>query len=335
MYHIVRPVDHDGWLDERTKGIGSSEAGTIMGVNHFETPLKLWSRKMGLTPPQKESIVLEAGHELEPAIAHWFASHTGSYVLPQSEGDWLAVDNDRPWRRVSPDRLFYWPGSPRGKDELCILEIKSTTKYITEDTIPAYWYWQVQYQMGVMGIRQAAIAWLSCSGGRFSFGYATVDFNQADFDRLIKQVDRFWNVNILQNVKPEKIVTSDDCIIRWNRANPNSSVGANEELISLVQRYNLAAERKKSAEDEQDQLSMAIKVVLQDNEVAVDGDGTVLVTWKNSSSTKFDATAFKEENPELYARYSRTTQSRTLSVKKPKPAQPAEAAPAGGLGLFN
>ena len=40
-YRVIRPATHQDWLDERKKGIGSSEAGTIMGVNLFDTPYKL------------------------------------------------------------------------------------------------------------------------------------------------------------------------------------------------------------------------------------------------------------------------------------------------------
>ena len=31
-YRVIRPATHEEWLDERKKGIGSSEAGTVMGV---------------------------------------------------------------------------------------------------------------------------------------------------------------------------------------------------------------------------------------------------------------------------------------------------------------
>ena len=50
-YRVIRPATHQEWLDERKKGIGSSEAGTVMGVNHFDTPYKLWRRKTGVDGP--------------------------------------------------------------------------------------------------------------------------------------------------------------------------------------------------------------------------------------------------------------------------------------------
>lgn len=64
-YVIVRPADHQGWLAERKKGIGSSEAGTIMGVNKFDTPYRLWRRKREIDPPVQTNEAMELGHHLE------------------------------------------------------------------------------------------------------------------------------------------------------------------------------------------------------------------------------------------------------------------------------
>ena len=54
-YRVIRPATHQEWLDERKKGIGSSEAGTVMGVNHFDTPYKLWRRKTGVDDQYRQA----------------------------------------------------------------------------------------------------------------------------------------------------------------------------------------------------------------------------------------------------------------------------------------
>lgn len=38
------------------------------------------------------------------------------------------------------------------------------------------------------------------------------------------------------------------------------------------------------------------------------------ITWKAVTSSRFDTTAFKRENPELSARYTRTTTSRRFTI---------------------
>ena len=71
-YTILKPATHEEWLEERSKGIGSSEVGTIMGVNHFDTPYRLWRRKVGIDGPVESNEAMEMGHLLEPAVAQRF-----------------------------------------------------------------------------------------------------------------------------------------------------------------------------------------------------------------------------------------------------------------------
>lgn len=38
------------------------------------------------------------------------------------------------------------------------------------------------------------------------------------------------------------------------------------------------------------------------------------ITWRSVKSTRFDTTAFKRENPELSARYTKTTTTRRFTI---------------------
>lgn len=62
---IIRPKSREEWLQLRSKGIGSSEVGTLVGVNPYETPYQLWRRKKGLDAPKAETFAMKAGHYLE------------------------------------------------------------------------------------------------------------------------------------------------------------------------------------------------------------------------------------------------------------------------------
>lgn len=35
-------MERDTWLQERSKGIGGSDVATVLGLNPYKTPLKLW-----------------------------------------------------------------------------------------------------------------------------------------------------------------------------------------------------------------------------------------------------------------------------------------------------
>ena len=43
-YKIIRLESREAWLQEREKGFGSSEATTLMGVNHHEDRYRLFMR---------------------------------------------------------------------------------------------------------------------------------------------------------------------------------------------------------------------------------------------------------------------------------------------------
>lgn len=76
-YRVIRPATHEEWLEERKRGIGSSDAGTIMGASPFQTPYGLYLLKTGRAEPVKESDAMFNGHILEPAVAEWFSGKTG------------------------------------------------------------------------------------------------------------------------------------------------------------------------------------------------------------------------------------------------------------------
>ena len=105
-YTIIRPKDRGEWLEYRKGGIGSSEVGTILGLNPYETPYQLWRKKKGIDAPQAETFAMKAGHYLEDAVSLFFADETGKQIIKASSGDWLIVNKEKSFMRVSPDRTF-------------------------------------------------------------------------------------------------------------------------------------------------------------------------------------------------------------------------------------
>ena len=210
-YRVIRPATHEEWLEERKRGIGSSDAGTIMGASPFQTPYGMYLLKTGRAEPVKESDAMFNGHILEPAVAEWFSGKTGSIVDITSEGDWMAVDTERDYLRVSPDRL-YWPkGTPAAEQTMRnarVLEIKSTSKTVDKDDLPDYWYCQIQYQMGIMGADAGTLCWITGSP-TLHFDYAEVPFNRPFFGALIERIDRFWNENIGKDIPPADTNAAD------------------------------------------------------------------------------------------------------------------------------
>ena len=170
---MIKPKDRAEWLEHRKYGIGSSEVASILGLNPYETPYQLWRRKKGLDKPKDETFAMKAGHYLEDAVTRFWADETGREVIKSSASDWLFVNKEKEYLRVSPDRTFWIPGMPKNNTNKGILECKTTQMQIDADDLPKHWFCQVQYQLGVSELQQGSLAWLSA--GR-EFGYRDITF---------------------------------------------------------------------------------------------------------------------------------------------------------------
>lgn len=320
-YHIVKPADHDGWLAERMKGIGSSDAGTLMGISPFSTPLKLWRQRMGIDPPTPESESMRNGHYLEPAVAEYFAGATGSVIDYSSEGDWMAVNNEKDYLRVSPDRLFWPEGAEHRMDNRLILEIKSTSKYVDPDSLPLYWVCQVQYQMGVMGVPIAAIAWIT-SNPRLQMGHTWIRFNPAFFKKLTEVIDKFWNENIIKRIEPEPI-TEEDMMLKWPTSVTDRNVTAEPADVNNCREYLRLTKEKEDLEVQLSAVTALIKKKIGDGEFLVSpdpetGHPVTIARFKSVNETVFDEKRFENEQPEEYLKYLRKHFDKNLFKEEDK-----------------
>ena len=314
-YRVIRPATHEEWLDERKKGIGSSEAGTIMGVNKFDTPYSLWRRKTGVDGPIPSNEAMELGHHMEPAVVTMFAARTGAQVRKDSAGDWIAADTKHDYLRVSPDRLYYEDGAKHTKKNLRILECKTTSVAVDPEDFPVYWYCQLQYQMGVMGVKKGAVAWIS-SYPRLNFGYKEFDFNPEFYKALVEAIEHFWLINVCGGIAPDDL-NSEDTLMKHPIATVGETVEADAELIDVYNNLKTISNEISALENSKSYLEDRIKIYMGDAETLVSPTGSVMAQWKNTKvSQKFNAKAFLEDDPAGYAKYLETTKpTRRFSVK--------------------
>jgi putative phage-type endonuclease len=167
MTTIIRPKDHAEWLQHRSFGIGSSEVATIVGLNPWESKYQLWRRKKGLDPAKEETFAMKAGHYLEDAVSRFWEDETGNHVIKSSAGDWIAVDTQSPWLRVSPDRTYFL-GRKRLTCNKGILECKTTNSFpvmkdLRTGSFPDRWYCQMMHYLAVTGKKKAYLAVLVAS----------------------------------------------------------------------------------------------------------------------------------------------------------------------------
>lgn len=314
---IIRPVSHEAWLQARNGGIGSSEVGTILGINPFETPYQLWRRKIGLDDPKEETFAMKAGHYLEDAVSLFYQDATGRKVIKRSAGDWIVRDKENPYLQVSPDRTFWInPEDRKTDDNKGILECKTTQMEIDPEAVPNHWFCQLQYQLGVSRLPMGSLAWLT--RGR-SFGTKDFTFDQ-DFFRMIKDaVEKFWFENIKKQIEPA-LVNVDDVLAKFPSHVQGKSIVANTEndLVNILGQIKILKTDISEMDERRSELEDSVKMIMGDAESVISPEYPLpLATWKkNKDSVTFDQKRFQAENPDLYKCYtSPKTGVRVFKIK--------------------
>lgn len=297
---IIRPKDRAEWLEHRKGGIGSSEAATILGLNPWETPYQLWRRKKGLDAPEDETFAMKAGRYLEEAVARFWADATGREIIKRSAADWLIVNNEREFLRVSPGRTFWIGGLPKYCENKGILECKTTQMSIDADDLPEHWFCQVQYLLGVSGLRQGSLAWL-CSGREF--GYRDIAFVPDFYGWMVGEVERFWVDNILGGAEPAA-ASAADVAAKYARHTEGKVIEASDEMLAACARLKEVRAEIAKAQAERARLETKIKIGLGDAG-AIGYGGRTLATWKASKErAKFNSRAFSQAHPALVQEFT-------------------------------
>jgi predicted phage-related endonuclease len=252
---------------------------------------------------------MKAGHYLEDAVSLFFADETGKQIIKASSGDWLIVNKEKSFMRVSPDRTFWIPGRPKSDRNKGILECKTTQADIDKDSLPMNWFSQLQYQLGVAELEEGALAWL-VSGREFDF--KDIYFDKEYFEFMTEEVERFWVDNILGNQEPA-LYDVDDVLLKNPRHVVGKAIEADESLIQDCATLKEVKEELSTLSEKKEELEERIKMTIGDAEalaVNVDdygkkkGNCTVLATWKAAKdSEKFNESLFATEHPDLYKEY--------------------------------
>lgn len=189
--------------------ITASKVPAILGISRFKSQYTLWHEMAGNVPPEELNKDRMAwGHIAEPSLAGWWLhKHPGAKLNPRRGGTFeLAYANDElsfP-NMATLDRRAYLPTAPRN-ERFHIVECKTAMTLDDwgrpgeEDSVPADYYAQVMFQMGVSGIHQASAVVLG------PFGKPEIHdvvFRQAEFDAIVdKLVD--WQASLEMGLAPD------------------------------------------------------------------------------------------------------------------------------------
>ena len=199
---IIIPKTHEEWLETRKRGLGASDAGTIIGVNAWKTDVQLWEEKTGIREPEDISNKpqVKLGHDEEPLIRELFALEN-----PQYE-----VRYESPYKMIANDKYSFIFATLDGElveretGRLGILEIKTTEIMRSEQwnewdgRIPQTYYAQICHQLNATGwdfaVLKARIRYRKDGELRVAERQYAIEREEAreDMNYILQQEIEFW-----------------------------------------------------------------------------------------------------------------------------------------------
>jgi len=284
------------WLRLRREGIGGSDALAVLGLDPWKNRMEVYLDKTGDPRAEREQTdAMEWGNYCESPIAEWFTYKTGIRVRRCG----LMRHVDRPWQRVSVDRLTADGG---------ILEIKNTNYHrrreweddegeIVADGAEA----QAQHAMAVTGLPHA---WFAAQVGGQPPVIRRIDRDEAFIADLTAVEEEFWALVEARTPPALEGRASADLIARLY---PEADDGKTAELsatdVALLREYRKELANENAAKARKDEIKALITAAMG-TASAASYEGETVARWaprKKTSVPKENIAVLREKYPDVAA----------------------------------
>lgn len=212
MLERISYPDRESWLAGRFQSIGASEAAAVIGQSPFMSNVELWRLKTGRDAPKDLSTNehVQYGNRLEGPLRNLFEAehpeltvvHHPFDVLYQTERPWLTATLDGELTEVATGR--------KGILEIKTADVSRSVQYAKwKNAIPQNYFVQIIHQFLATGYDFAYMyAQLRFSNGDSQIKGIRFDRKdyKADIDWLLPREEKFWNVNVLEDKRPNRIL---------------------------------------------------------------------------------------------------------------------------------
>ena len=299
---------------DRSKYIGGSDIGAILGLSRFRSPLQTWMEKTGREAGKSDSLALRFGSFAEEFVASEYSRSTGMKLL-YDESAFIHPEHSMFCAHI--DRLVMGDGLNSLPTK--ILECKTANSFsqgdwgiVGSDEVPLSYLCQVAWYQAITGIEQADLAVLF---GNSDFRIYEIARDKELEQMIIQKALFFWNEYILKDIPPP-VQSEADCHTLFSKGDPSKSVEAKAEIIELTKRLQILNSEIDSREIEGSHIKQSIMSEIGEAETLT-YQGKVLATWKAPKpSFRLDSKRLELEHPELASNYKFSVQnSRRLVIK--------------------
>lgn len=302
-------ISRSKWLEMRKHGIGGSDASAVCGLNRWRGPLDVYLDKVSKATEQADNEAMYWGRVMEPVLREEFAKRTG---LKTEAMPYLFSFKEYPFMLADID------GIVREEDgSVSLLELKTANGFAASDWengLPQEYYIQIQHYLAVCDLQKAYVAVLL--GGNH-FQYEEIPRDEETIRMIIAMEQNFWNNNILGMTPPAADATSGKALDGLYPESNGTSVILPSEADELVSQLEDIKKWEPRIKEEKAKLENQLKALMKDAECAKTPAG-YSIRWKSSTSSRLDTTKLKAEQPDLVAKYTKTSSYRRFTVTAPK-----------------
>jgi putative phage-type endonuclease len=299
---------------DRSKYIGGSDIGAILGLSKFRTPVEVWMEKTGKETKQLDSLPLRFGSFAEEFVASEYARATGFELLRDES---IYIHPTHSFMSAHIDRFVLGAGIDRPPTR--ILECKTANPFARgewgepgTDQVPMSYLCQCIWYMAITGIEQCDLAVL----------FGNSDFRIYEIERdlelealVIEKALDFWNEYVLKDTPPPA-QTEGDYQALFKKSDPSKTIEANLKTVELIRQLQSLGKQSSDVDEQITQIKQHIMNEMKEAEV-LSFQGTVIATWKAPKpSFRLDSKRLEQEEKEIFERFKMPVQnSRRLVIK--------------------
>lgn len=304
-------MTHTEWLEDRRKGIGGSDVGTILGLNKWKSPYQLWIEKTGQVElDESNSEPAYWGNVLEEVVAREFTERTSKKVRRRNQ---VFEHPLHPFLRANIDRDVV--------GENAILECKTANSFLTKEwdseNIPPSYLCQVQHYMNVLDRDYCYVAVLI--GGQ-KFIWKKIERDQELIDQITERLVEFWEVNVMKGIEPviDGSRSTSDYLNERFALEGQQEVALDETFNGLLNYRKQLKEDASIIETKIRETENQIKNELGKNDASIGIAKNFVVSWKNVSSSRLNKKKLIEkypqvaDDPEIY----QCSESKRMTIKE-------------------
>ena len=322
-------LNNQDFTTNRSKYLGGSDIGAILGFSKYRTALDVWLEKTGRETNEVDNLPVRFGSFAEEFVAREYASQTQYLLVHHPKGiahpiyPFMVGHIDRFVFHTSFDStmdsesLFNSDGSCAATH---LLECKTASPFnqfdwgdLGTDEVPMSYLVQCLWYLAITNLERCDVAVLF---GNSDFRIYEVYRDKELEELIINKAASFWQDYVQADTPPPAQCESDYQHL-FKKAISGKAVEADPVVCELTQKLQLLNSEIKSKELEISQIKQTIMGQMGEAELLT-YQGQVLATWKSpKQSYRLDNKRLEQEHPELIPQYQMPIHnSRRLVIKE-------------------